>query len=167
MSGVLSVLVGVAVLGWVVVNQLRARPWTARRQRLAGILAVVGLVQLVAAAGAHPVSALGWVILLAGLAIGALLGAIRAGTVRLWLRDGVVWTQGHAATAALWVLGIGAHVGLDLLARAVAPSAETVNTASVLLFVAVSLGVQGLVMRQRARSLPAPRVRFTQRSGRP
>jgi hypothetical protein len=160
MSGVLSALIGIAVLVWVVVNQLRARPWTARRLRLAGILGVVGLVQLVGAAGAHPVSATGWVILVAGLVIGALLGAVRAGTVRMWVRDGVVWTQGHAATAALWVIGIGAHIGLDLLARAVAPSADTVNTASVLLFVAVSLGVQGVVTRRRARDLPAPaRVR--------
>jgi hypothetical protein len=57
-------------------------------------------------------------------------------------------------TAALWIVGIAIHIGLDLLARALAPSADAVNASSVLLFIAVSLGVQGLVTMQRARSLP-------------
>jgi hypothetical protein len=73
------------------------------------------------------------------------------------VRDGVVWTQGHAATAALWVVGIAAHVGLDLLARAVAPASATINGASVLLFVAVSLGVQGVVTARRAAALTGDR----------
>ncbi|GAA4778474.1 hypothetical protein GCM10023200_09320 [Actinomycetospora chlora] len=157
MDGTLSAVIGIAVLVWVVVNQVRARPLSARRMRIAGILGVVGLVQLVGAAAAGPVPALGWVLLLAGLAIGALLGGIRAGTVRLWVRDGVVWTQGHAATAALWVVGIAAHVGLDLLARAVAPGSATIDGASVLLFVAVSLGVQGVVTARRAAVLTGDR----------
>ncbi|MHC1563132.1 hypothetical protein ACR9E3_29580 [Actinomycetospora sp. C-140] len=157
MTGMLSALVGIAVLAWVIVNQLRPQPLTARRLRLAGILAVVGVVQLVSAAGAHPVPPMGWTLLALGLAIGAVLGALRARTVRLWVRDGVVWTQGHALTAVLWVVGIGAHVGLDLLARTVVPAAETVNTASILLFVAVSLGVQGLVTVQRTRGLAGAR----------
>jgi hypothetical protein len=157
MSGTLSAVVGIAVLVWVVVNQLRARPLRGRRMQIAAVLGVVGVVQLVSAAGAHPVPALGWVLLLAGLVVGAVLGAIRAGTVRLWVRDGVVWTQGHAATAALWVLGIVVHVVLDLVARAAAPSAATVDTASILLFVAVSLAVQGVVTSHRARVLTGAR----------
>ena len=159
MNGMLSALVGITVLAWVIVNQLRPKPLKARRLRLAGILAVVGVVQLVSAAGAHPVPLLGWTLPALGLAIGAALGALRAHTVHLWFRDGVVWTQGHALTAALWVVGIGAHVGLDVLARAVVPAAETANTASILLFVAVSLGVQGLVTLRRTRALAgAPAV---------
>jgi hypothetical protein len=159
MNGVLSILIGIAVLVWVVVNQLRPRPLGTRRARLAGVLGVVGVVQLASAATAHPVPPLGWVLLLLGLAIGAALGAVRARSVHLWVRDGVVWTQGYAMTAALWVVGIAAHVGLDLLARAIVPDAETVNAASVLLFVALSLGVQGVVTAQRARALTgAPRT---------
>jgi hypothetical protein len=74
--------------------------------------------------------------------------------VRLWVRDGVVWTQGHALTAALWIVGIAVHIGLDVLARVVAPSADGVNASSVLLFIAVSLGVQGLMTLRRAQTLP-------------
>ncbi len=154
MSGPLQIIIGIAVLGWILYNQLRVRQFTARRLRIAGILGVVGVVEVASAAAAHPVSVVGWTLLVVGLVVGAALGLVRAATVKLWVRDGAVWTQGHALTAALWILGIGIHIGLDLLAGAIAPTANAVNTSSVLLFIAVSLGVQGLVTMQRARTLP-------------
>jgi hypothetical protein len=158
MSGPLQVIIGIAVLGWILYNQLRVRPFSPRRLRIAGILGVVGLVEVVSTAGAHPVSVVGWTLLVTGLVVGAALGLLRAATVRLWVRDGVVYTQGHAMTAALWIVGIGIHIGLDVLAGAIAPSANAVNSSSVLLFIAVSLGVQGLMTLRRARSLPGAPV---------
>jgi hypothetical protein len=158
MSGPLQVIIGIAVLGWILYNQLRVRPFSPRRLRIAGILGVVGLVEVVSTAGAHPVSVVGWTLLVTGLVVGAALGLLRAATVRLWVRDGVVYTQGHAMTAALWIVGIGIHLGLDVLAGAIAPSANAVNSSSVLLFIAVSLGVQGLMTLRRARSLPGAPV---------
>ncbi|WP_433798489.1 hypothetical protein [Actinomycetospora sp. CA-084318] len=154
MSGTFSAVIGIAVLVWVIWNQVRVREFTPRRVRIAGILGIVGLVELVSAAGAQPVSATGWALLVTGLVVGAALGLLRAATVHLWVADGKVFTQGHWGTAALWLVGIGVHVGLDLLAGVVAPSAATVNSSSILLFIAVSLGAQGLVTMQRARSLP-------------
>jgi hypothetical protein len=158
MSGPLQMIVGIAVLGWIVSNQLRVRQFTARRLRLARILGIAGLVEVVSTAGAQPVSVAGWTLLVLGLVIGAALGLLRAATVKLWVRDGAVYTQGHAMTAALWIVGIAVHVGLDLLARAIAPSADAVDASGVLLFIAVSLGVQGLVTMQRARALPGARI---------
>jgi hypothetical protein len=158
MSGPLQVIIGIAVLGWILYNQLRVRQFSPRRLRVAGILGVVGLVEIVSAAGAHPVSTVGWALLVTGLVVGAALGLLRAATVKLWVRDGAVWTQGHALTAALWIVGIGVHIGLDVLAAAIAPSADTVNTSSVLLFIAVSLGVQGLMTMRRAQLLPGAPV---------
>jgi hypothetical protein len=154
MSGPLQVIVGIAVLSWILYNQLRVRQFTVRRLRVAGVLGIVGVVEVGSSAGTHPVSVVGWTLLVTGLVIGAVLGVLRAATVKLWVRDGAVWTQGHAMTAALWIVGIAIHIGLDLLARALAPSADAVNASSVLLFIAVSLGVQGLVTMRRARSLP-------------
>jgi hypothetical protein len=158
MSGPLQVIVGIVVLGWILFNQLRVRQFTARRLRVAGILGIVGVVEVASSAGTHPVSVVGWTLLVTGLVVGAALGLLRAATVTLWVRDGAVWTQGHALTAALWIVGIAVHIGLDLLARAIAPSADTVNASSVLLFIAVSLGVQGLVTLRRAQALPGARV---------
>jgi hypothetical protein len=158
MSGALQVVIGIAVVGWVLYNQLRVRQFTARRLRLAGILGIVGLVEVASTAGAHPVSVVGWTLLVTGLVIGAALGLLRAATVKLWVRDGAVYTQGHAMTAALWIVGIAIHLGLDVLAGAIAPTANAVNSSSVLLFIAVGLGVQGLVTMQRARALPGARV---------
>lgn len=158
MSGTLQAIVGIAVLGWIVWNQLRVRQFSTRRLRVAGILGVIGLVEVASSAAAHPVSVAGWTLLVAGLVIGAALGLVRAATVRLWVRDGAVYTQGHAMTAALWIVGIAIHVGLDLLARAIAPSADVVDASSVLLFIAVGLGVQGLMTLRRAQSLPGARL---------
>ena len=158
MSGALQVIIGIAVLGWVLDNQLRVRQFTARRLRLAGILGLVGLVEVASSAGAQPMSVVGWTLLVTGLVIGAALGLLRAATVKLWVRDGAVYTQGHALTAALWIVGIAIHIGLDVLAGAIAPTANAVNSSSVLLFIAVGLGVQGLVTLQRARALPGARV---------
>jgi hypothetical protein len=158
MSGPLQVVVGIVVLGWILYNQLRVRQFTARRLRLAGILGVIGLVEIVSAVAAHPVSVVGWTLLVTGLVVGAALGLLRAATVKLWVRDGAVYTQGHALTATLWIVGIAVHVGLDVLAQAIAPSADAVNTSSVLLFIAVSLGVQGLMTMRRAQALPGARV---------
>jgi hypothetical protein len=45
-----------------------------------------------------------------------------------------------------------------VLAGAIAPSADGVNASSVLLFIAVSLGVQGLMTMRRAQSLPGAPV---------
>ena len=158
MSGLLQVIVGIAVLGWILVNQLRVRQFSARRLRVAGILGVVGVVEVVSTAGAHPVSMVGWTLVITGLVVGAALGLLRAATVTLWVRDGAVYTQGHAMTAALWIVGIGVHIGLDVLARVIAPSVDAVDASSVLLFLAVSLGIQGLVTLQRARTLPGAPV---------
>ena len=158
MSGLLQVIVGIAVLGWILVNQLRVRQFSARRLRVAGILGVVGVVEVVSTAGAHAVSMVGWTLVITGLVVGAALGLLRAATVTLWVRDGAVYTQGHAMTAALWIVGIGVHIGLDVLARVIAPSVDGVDASSVLLFLAVSLGVQGLVTLQRARTLPGAPV---------
>ena len=158
MSAPLQVIVGIAVLGWILYNQLRVRQFTARRLRVAGSLGVIGVVEIISAAGAHPVSVVGWTLLVIGLVIGAALGLVRAATVKLWVRDGAVYTQGHALTATLWIVGIGIHIGLDVLARAIAPSADGVNASSVLLFIAVSLGVQGLMTMRRAQALPGAPV---------
>lgn len=164
MSGTLQVVVGVLVLGWILANQLRVRAFTPRRLRVAAVLGVVGLVEVVSTAGTHPVSLTGWTLLVVGLLVGAALGLVRAATVDLWVRDGVVWTRGHALTAALWFVGIAVHVGLDVLARVVAPSADAVNASSVLLFIAVGLGVQGLMTLRRAQSLPGTPVLTGMRS---
>lgn len=150
MSGMVEAVIGVAVLGWVIWNQVRVRELTPRRVRIAGILGIVGVGEIAQAAGVAQVSVTGWALLV----VGAALGLLRAATVNLWVADGKVFSQGHWGTAALWLLGVGVHVGLDLLAGVIAPSATTLNSSSILLFVAVGLGAQGLVTMQRARSLP-------------
>lgn len=152
---VLDVLIGIAVLALVIWRQLSVRPVAAdaRALRVVGVLGVVGLVQVVSAAGEHPAPALAWGMLLLGLVVAAGLGVVRAATVRIWWSDGRLVRQGTALTALLWVVGIGVHVGLDLLTRAASPAAAPIDSASVLLFIAVSLAAQAVVQTGRTRAL--------------
>ena len=150
----LNVLIGIVVLVLIVWRQMRVRPVAGGRQgRVLVILGVIGVVQVISAAQAHPAPVLGWTALVVGLAVGAAVGVVRARTMRIWSSGGRLVRQGTAATLVWWAVGIAAHIGLDLLVRAAAPSAEPVNSASILLFVAVSLGAQTLVQMSRAREL--------------
>ena len=154
---VVDALVALALLAWVIRRQLLPRPVRDRRLRLVGVLTVVGVVQVALAVSDGPQPGpIGWALLAVGLVVGAVLGVWRSATMRLWFVEGRAWVQGGWPTLVLWVIGIGAHVGLDLLSRAVDPAAEPVNAASVLLFVGVSLGAQALATGRQVR---AARVR--------
>lgn len=154
MGPVASALIGIVVVAWVIWNQLRPRTVDARRLRIAVALGIVGAVQVASTMSDHPASAVALGLLVVGLVIGAGLGVWRARSAQVWTApDGRVMTQGSRFTAGLWIVGIGAHVGLDLLARAVDPASAPVDGASILLFVAVSIGVQALVTLNRGHAL--------------
>jgi hypothetical protein len=84
------------------------------------------------------------------LVLAAGFGAGRAATVRIWLRGGQAWSQGSWLTALLWVAALAAHLGYDaLLDRSKAASG--LGTASIVLYLAVSLAVQRVMVQHRAR----------------
>ena len=86
---------------------------------------------------------------------GAGLGAIRAATVRIWrAQDGSAWRQGTMLTAALWLISLAAHLALDTIIDH-ASRIAALGTSSILLYLAVTLGVQREIVRRRT-ALPAP-----------
>ena len=153
-----NILIGVLVLVWLLARQLQTRPVKEDSTLVfIGVLVVVGIAQTVAAmqkAHAHSLPTAAIAILLVGLALGAGLGAVRATTVKLW-RDqtGVALRKGTGVTAVLWLVSIGLHFGLDALLD----HTTTINdlgTATILIYLAVTLGVQREVVRARAAKLP-------------
>nr|WP_202446761.1 hypothetical protein [Streptomyces sp. SID5468] len=146
------------VLALLVVRQFRQRP------ALGGgavpmlcVLAALGVVALVfgvlSVTKARPPAALTIALLVAGQVMAAGFGAARGATTRVWRDgDGTVLRQGTAATAVLWLLSIGAHIGLDAWIDHTTGTG-LLGPATIYLYLAVTLGTQYLVVRRRAVAL--------------
>jgi hypothetical protein len=146
---VADVILGVAVLVLLIYRQLRIRPVNASALLLIAILVIIGLFQayrFLSRTHAHPLTfaAIG-----GSLVFAAIFGALRASTVRIWLEDRQAWSQGNWLTAALWIASLAAHLGYDILV-AHGPGARGLGTATIVLYLAVSLGFQRLLVLQRA-----------------
>jgi hypothetical protein len=83
------------------------------------------------------------------LVLAAATGALRAPTVRLWVQDNQVWRKGTWLTAVLWIASLAAHLGYDALVTHGKADAN-VGTATIVLYFAVSQGVQRLLLAVRA-----------------
>jgi hypothetical protein len=148
----LDILLGLAVLALLIYRQLRSQPVNASALRLTAILLIVGLFQtfqFLSKYHAHPLTyaAIGGSLVLAGI-----FGALRASTVRLWLQDGEAWSKGNWLTAALWVASLAAHLGYDVLVWR-GHGARGLGTATIVLYLAITLGFQRLLVLQRAHRL--------------
>jgi hypothetical protein len=148
----LEIVIGVAVLGLLIYRQLSARPINAGGLRLAAILAVIGVVETVNYLHRFHASTATYAALGGSLVLAAVFGLLRAATVRLWVQDGQVWMRGNWLTAILWIIALGAHLGYDALV-AHGHGSNDVGTATVVLYLAVSLGVQRLIAQHRASRL--------------
>jgi hypothetical protein len=149
---IVSIVVGAAVAALLVVRQLRAQPVNANL-RLPLILGIIGLIELTNYLQKNHLGRTAIVALAGSLVLAAVLGAARAATVRLWLRDGQPWRQGNWLTGLLWVVSLAAHFGLDYLIDPHSPNGGVAG-ASILLYVAVTYTVQRLIVQARARRIP-------------
>jgi hypothetical protein len=148
----LDIVLGVAVLGLLIYRQLVARPLNAGGLRLVVILAAIGILETAAYLQKHHGGTATYAALGGSLVLAAVFGLLRAATVRLWVQDGQVWTKGNWLTAALWIIALSAHLGYDALV-AHGHGGNDVGTATVILYMAVSLGVQRLIAQHRASRL--------------
>jgi hypothetical protein len=146
----IEIILGLAVLALLIYRQLRSRPINAGGLRLAVILAVIGVVETVQYLQKYHGGSATYAALGGSLVLAAVFGVLRAATVRLWMQDGQVWAKGNWLTAALWIVALGAHLGYDALVAHGHGSSGNVGTATVVLYLAVSLGVQRLVAQVRA-----------------
>jgi hypothetical protein len=149
---VLQLVIGVVILGLLVYRQLRSRPLRAN-PRLLVILFVIGLLETYQyfQGGKHSVSDAA-VALIGSLVLAAVFGAVRAFTMRIWEQDGQPWVQGNVLTAILWVVALAAHLGFDYLVGQHKDIGD-IGNATVVLYLAASLGVQRLVMTYRAQRM--------------
>jgi hypothetical protein len=149
----LYLLIGVAVLGLLIYRNLVARPVRQANQRVYLILGIFGIYETVQYLGKNHVETAIAVAALAGsLVLAAVFGAIRALTVRVWMKDGQPWSQGNVLTAVLWIVALGAHLGYDALLGS-HKDVSGLGNATVLLYLVVSLAVQRFIVVARAGRL--------------
>jgi hypothetical protein len=149
---VIDLVIGVAVLGLLIYRNLRAQPVRQMNQRLFLILGIIGLVETYQFLHTHHGGMTAVAALAGSLVLAAAFGVIRALTVRIWMKDGQPWSQGSILTAGLWVLALAAHLGYDALLSS-HKDISGIGTATVLLYLVVSLVVQRVVITNRAAKI--------------
>lgn len=148
---VVDIVVGVAIVGLIMIRQLRVRPVAEDgRTALLLVLGVLGVASMSRTLHGQqvPMSAIG--VLVASLVLAAVLGGVRALSVRVWREpDGRALRQGSTVTAILWIVSIAAHLGADLWLDKLSDVAG-LGASSILAYLAITWGVQSAVIRSRA-----------------
>ena len=154
MSNLANIAIGLIVVGLLLVRQLQPRPARETSSiRLVLILGAAGIFEISKAVGHHHLTAAAVAWLAVSLLAGAVMGAIRAATVRIWrAQDGSAWRQGTMLTAALWLISLATHLALDTNIDH-ASRIAALGTSSILLYLAVTLGVQREIVRRRTAPL--------------
>jgi hypothetical protein len=165
-----SLVFGVAALALILMRQVKARP-LGGSYVLVIVLGVIGLAetgaflfgtqQFVSFLKGHnhhlalavPDGPAMLVAAAGSLVLAAVTGAARAPSVRLWRQDGHVWRKGTALTVVLWLVSLGLHLGYDALVARGKADADF-GAATMLLYFAVSLTVQNIILGARAWRLP-------------
>src|SRR3954454_15402643 len=113
-TAVLQVLLVLAVLGYVVAKRLAGQPLTRRRLLVVpAVLVGMGVVEL---AGARITTGLVLLLTVETL-VGLGFGVLRGATIAVYERGGHLWYRYRPATVLLWVLAIGARLGVAVVAH--------------------------------------------------
>lgn len=144
-------VIGVLVLGLLIYRQLVARP-VGQNQRILLVLLLIGAVETAQYLGKVHAGSAAIVALLGSLVLAAVFGAARAVTVRIWLQDGRAWSKGNLVTALLWIAALAAHLGYDYLVGQ-HKDIGGLGNATIVLYLAVSLAVQRVIVGVRAQRL--------------
>ncbi|WP_035797628.1 CcdC protein domain-containing protein [Kitasatospora mediocidica] len=151
MSGLVNIVVIVAVVALVVGRQLRAQKFDTERRFwvLPVVLGVLALRDPHLIDPHHKVDAVA--LLVASVVLVLAMGVVWGWTVRLWREaDGSLWVKGSAATLAAWVGMIALRFGLYGIGSALHVHQ---STNALLLTFGVLLLVRGAVVNWRARSV--------------
>ncbi|HUN32037.1 MAG TPA: hypothetical protein VMU95_08445 [Trebonia sp.] len=147
-----SLVIGIVILGLLIARQLTTRRLR-ENYRLSIILGIIGLVEFVDFLKTHSTGETRIIEAVAGsLVLAAVMGVLRALTVKVWREGDQLLIKGTWLTAVLWVIAVAAHLGYDYLVVG-GKNGEAVGNATILLYLMVSLTVQRFVMLNRARRL--------------
>jgi hypothetical protein len=148
----IDIVLGLAVLALLIWRQLSTRPVSDSGLRLIVILLAIGLVEAGQFVSKNHAGTLTYAAIVGSLLIAALFGALRAATVKIWRSGGQAWSKGNWLTALLWVAAVAAHLGYDALV-ADSHGPHGLGNATLVLYLAISLGFQRVIVQYRANRL--------------
>ncbi|BCJ35272.1 hypothetical protein Athai_27750 [Actinocatenispora thailandica] len=146
-------LLGLVLLIWIISRQVGERTWTPRRLAIMPLIFVVAAVVNGKTLGHDLSTGLAVGLFVAGLVLAVLLGLARSATMAVRPgSDNSVVTRGNGWTIGLWLVSIAVRVGLAFGASSLgAPE----GMAEAMLFAAVTIGAQNLVVARRGGLLGA------------
>lgn len=147
-----NLIIGILVIALVLYRQLVTRRLR-ESYRISVILAAIGVVEFANFLRGHPSDDGGIAAAVVGsLVIAALLGGVRALTVKVWRgEDGQLLRRGSWLTALLWIVSFAAHLGYDDLVAGhiTGKNGANVGDATILLYLVVTLTIQQFVLLRR------------------
>jgi hypothetical protein len=155
-ASITSLVIGIAILALLVFRQLRTRRLR-ESYRLMIILAIIGVIEFADFLKNHTgIDDPKIVVAVVGsLVLAAVFGAVRAPTVKIWRESGQLLMKGSWLTGILWAISVAAHLGYDYLVvgSSAGKNSTALGNSTVLLYLAVSLTVQRLILLSRASRL--------------
>jgi hypothetical protein len=149
-----NLVIGVLVVMWLVKRQLTPRTVKEKEPyRLMIILAAVGAWQVASYVDGLHVPAATWELLVLSFAVGVVLAYVRGALVHVWRDGDVLMRQGNMVTLTLWIVSIALHIGSDLLIEQSSPALDQLGSVSLLLYLAVAIGVQRIATLRKAERL--------------
>lgn len=153
-----GITVAVIALLIIIPRQLREKPVREERgMRGVLILAAIGIYEMALYVGkswSH-ISTYALVFLLIGFVSACFFGWLRARGTHVWRDKGQLMVQGNWLTILWWVVALGIHLGIDYFASSVLKisGSDALATSSIVLYVALSLGVQKYVLLERGKEM--------------
>lgn len=150
-----NIVVAVAVLAWAIVRQFQSRPVGSLQVRAFLVLGVIGVWQLAQLAGSRGLTPVEAATLALSIGLAAVFGWLRGRAASVWMQNGVAYRRGGWSAVGLWIAALAVHVGVEVLGSALeglrGPSPA--SSASIMLYIAVTLGIQTLVVTRRAAAI--------------
>ena len=156
MKAAIYVLGGLAVVTFFIVRQRRSDRFRERSLLFPIALAIYGLVVLNDTTKHHALSLASAALLVVSAAASIGFGVIRGRTIELFEGTGELWERASWTTIAVgWGGLLVTRIALIAVAAAVGATVAA-SASSIPLMLAITLGTQMIVVRQRARSLGIP-----------
>lgn len=153
----------VAVLAFILVRQLRVQPIKDNLLKAPLIIGVIGFLNASNYLGSHHVTPADMAGVVAGLVVATVVAWPRSRSMHVWrAADGTWMRRGTFTTIAWWVVAVAGHAAtaflVPILMGEKSHGMGGFESATIMLYLAVSLGAQGLFLEQRLqRTFPGQR----------
>lgn len=147
MSGPVEIIIIIAAVLYVMISRLMGEPAQAKRMLLVpAVLIVIGLLD-VSKAAQSPTS----IAFLVGTAtVSAAIGLLRGASIRVFVKEDIVYMRYTVTTVFLWVLNFAIRFGASFVLALVDPKAGQAMSNGLMLTLGAGLLVEGLAVLSKA-----------------